>query len=162
MTPADIRFAADGMLQSLATWLRVLGYDCLAGRDLFGRRLLEEAVAGDRVFLTRNTRLQNDWPHALLERASICYVPGGELPGQLREVVAKFALDWKTGLFTRCVRCNAVLERAARSGVVAELPPAVAAHEQEFWRCGRCRKVFWHGTHVRHSVARLERWLGAL
>ena len=27
MTPTDIRFAADGMLQSLATWLRALGYD---------------------------------------------------------------------------------------------------------------------------------------
>jgi hypothetical protein len=161
MTPADIRFAADGMLQSLATWLRVLGYDCLAGRDLFGRRLLEEAVAGDRVFLTRNTHLQNDWPHALLERASIFYVASEALSAQLREVVAKFALDWKSGLFTRCVRCNAMLERAARSEVLAGLPPVVAAHERDFWQCGRCRKVFWHGTHVRDSVARLERWLGA-
>jgi hypothetical protein len=26
MTPADIRFAADGMLQSLATWLRLLPF----------------------------------------------------------------------------------------------------------------------------------------
>jgi uncharacterized protein with PIN domain len=27
MTPTDIRFAADGMLQSLATWLRLMGCD---------------------------------------------------------------------------------------------------------------------------------------
>ena len=30
MTPSEIRFAADGMLRSLATWLRLLGYDCIA------------------------------------------------------------------------------------------------------------------------------------
>ncbi|MFA7003248.1 MAG: Mut7-C RNAse domain-containing protein [Verrucomicrobiia bacterium] len=49
MTPTDIRFAADGMLQSLATWLRALGYDCLAGRDLFGLLLLEQAVVDGTV-----------------------------------------------------------------------------------------------------------------
>ncbi len=76
MSPSEIRFAADGMLQSLATWLRVLGCDCLAGCGLFGRELLERAVADGRVFLTRNTHLSNDWPRALAERAEVFfYVP---------------------------------------------------------------------------------------
>ncbi|MCX6897963.1 MAG: hypothetical protein NT105_04610 [Verrucomicrobia bacterium] len=106
MTPAEIHFAADGMLQSLATWLCALGYDCLAGRDLFGRLLLEQAVAEERVFLTRNTHLASDWPHALVDRAQVVYVGGETLPEQLREVVERFSLDWQRFLFTRCVVCN--------------------------------------------------------
>jgi hypothetical protein len=28
-----------------------------------------------------------------------------------------------------------------------------------FWRCPRCGKTFWRGSHVRDSLQRLERWL---
>jgi hypothetical protein len=38
MNPPDVRFPADAMLQSLAKWL--LGYDCAAGDDLFGRKVV--------------------------------------------------------------------------------------------------------------------------
>ena len=34
MNPPDIRFSADAMSQSLAKWIRLLGYDCDAGDDL--------------------------------------------------------------------------------------------------------------------------------
>lgn len=160
MTPAEIRFAADGMLQSLATWLRTLGYDCLAGRDLFGRRLLEQAVAEERVFLTRNTHLANDWPHALVERAQIVCVGGETLPEQLREIVERFSLDWERFLFTRCVVCNEPLRAADKSEALPDLPPRVAAREERFWRCERCGRFFWHGSHVQNSAARLRRWMG--
>ena len=39
MNPTDVRFAADAMSQSLAKWIRLLGYDCDAGDDLFGRKV---------------------------------------------------------------------------------------------------------------------------
>ena len=159
MTPTDIRFAADGMLQSLATWLRALGYDCLAGRDLFGRLLLEEAVAEERVFLTRNTHLANDWPHALVERAQIVCVGGKTLPEQLREIVERFSLDWERFLFTRCVVCNEPLYAVEKPEALPFLPPRVAAREEKFWRCERCGRFFWHGSHVQNSAARLRRWM---
>jgi uncharacterized protein with PIN domain len=38
MNPPDVRFAVDAMSQSLAKWIRLLGYDCAASDDLFGRR----------------------------------------------------------------------------------------------------------------------------
>ena len=56
MNPPDVRFAADAMLQALAKWIRLLGYDCAAGDDLFGRKLIEHAVAERRCVLTRNRR----------------------------------------------------------------------------------------------------------
>lgn len=159
MTPTDIRFAADGMLQSLATWLRALGYDCLAGRERFGQRLLEQAVEEERVFLTRNTHLANDWPHALVERAHIVHVAGEQLPQQLREVVERFSLDGERFLFTRCLVCNEPLRAVEKTEALPHLPPRVAASEEKFWRCERCGQFFWHGSHVQNSVARLRQWL---
>jgi uncharacterized protein with PIN domain len=160
MSPSEIRFAADGMLQSLATWLRVLGYDCLAGCGLFGRELLERAVADGRVFLTCNTHLSNDWPRALVERAEIVFVASGTLPEQLWEVVGAFSLDAHSFLFSRCVACNEALASVAKADVLAQLPPVVAATQEAFWRCPRCARVFWRGTHVHNSIERMDRWLG--
>ena len=159
MTPTEIRFAADGMLQSLATWLRMLGCDCLAGRAYHGRRLLEQAVAGERVFLTRNTHLANDWPRMLVERAQVFRIAGEALPDQLREVVEKFSLDPERFLFTRCLVCNEPLSAAEKSAALPHLPEGVAAREERFWHCERCGRFFWHGSHVRDSMARLRRWL---
>jgi len=159
MTPTDIRFAADGMLQSLATWLRALGCDCLAGRERFGRRLLEQAVAEERVFLTRNAHLANDWPRALVERARIVHIAGEQLPQQLREVVKRFSLDAERFLFIRCLVCNEPLRAVEKPEALPHLPPRVAACEEKFWRCERCGQFFWHGSHVQNSVARLRQWL---
>ena len=143
MTPAEIRFAGDGMLQSLATWLRLLGYDCLTRPGQSGRVLLERAVAEGRIFLTRNTHLRDTLPHALLARARIELVAAEHLPEQLREVVTKFALDTETFVFTRCLLCNEVLQRTS----------------EEFWCCPHCGKTFWRGSHVTNSLARLRAWL---
>lgn len=143
MTPREIRFAADGMLQSLATWLRLLGYDCISRPDHASRVLLEQAVAEDRVFLTRNAHLHDNLPHDLLARASILYVGGEHLPEQLREVTAKFALDTEASVFTRCLLCNEMLQRTS----------------EELWHCPHCDKTFWRGSHVTNSLAHLRTWL---
>ena len=159
MTPNEIRFAADGMLQSLATWLRLLGYDCIAGRELFGRRLLEQSVAEHRVFLTRNSHLSDNLPHKLLGRCQISIVAGERLPDQLREVVTRYSLQTGQHVFTRCTECNVPLGRADRAEALGQVPADVAESETVFWKCRQCGKTFWRGSHVRGSLQRLERWL---
>jgi uncharacterized protein with PIN domain len=178
MTPTEVRFAADGMLQSLATWLRLTGYDCVTraeahasatgekvvcsrGVSRGSRVLLEQAVAEGRVFLTRNAHLTDTLPRALLDRAQVVYVAGEHLPEQLREVVEKFSLERDRFVFTRCVECNRPLSRQERSEATGHVPADVAARETEFWHCACCGKTFWKGSHVRNSVARLQQWLAA-
>ena len=161
MTPAEIRFAADGMLQSLGTWLRLMGYDCITGPNQSGRALLEQAITEDRVFLTRNAHLSDNLPHAMLARGQIVYVMGERLPEQLREVVAKFSLETERFVFTRCVTCNEPLRRVERAEAVGHVPNDVGESETEFWQCAHCDKTFWRGSHVRNSAERLRRWLGA-
>jgi uncharacterized protein len=157
MTPSDIRFVADGMLQSLGAWLRLLGYDCVTVTGRPSRPLLEQAVAEDRVFLTRNTHLNDNMPHDLLKRGQIVHLLAEHLPGQLCEVIRQFALDTESFAFTRCVICNLPLESATT--MPAGIPADVAARETEFWRCPRCGKSFWRGSHVSNSLARLGQWI---
>jgi uncharacterized protein with PIN domain len=161
MRPAEIRFAADAMLQSLATWLRLLGYDCAGGPRQFGRALLEQSIAEDRVFLTRNTHLGDDLPHALLARGQIVHVLEEHLPQQLREVVGKFLLDGEHFVFTRCVGCNQALHPVDRSAAASRVPPDVAAGDGPLWECPSCHKIYWHGSHVTNSLTHLHHWLAA-
>jgi len=143
MTPSEIRFAADGMLRSLATWLRLLGYDCAAPPEISGRKLLEQATAEKRVFLTCNAHLTDTLPHSLLTKANIFHLAGGCLSDQLREVALKFSLDTDAFTFTRCLLCNELLQRT----------------DEKFWRCPRCEKTFWRSSHVANSLAHLQTWL---
>jgi len=158
MTPAEVRFAADGMLQSLATWLRLLGYDCVTQAGQSGRRLLEQAAAEDRVFLTRNLHLSDSLPRALLSRCQIVYVDNERLSEQVREVVSRYSLDTSTYVFTCCLECNHPLQRVDRAEAVGRVPEDVITRETEFWRCQHCAKTFWRGSHVKNSLERLRQW----
>ena len=161
MTPAEVRFAADGMLQSLATWLRLLGYDCITSPGEPGRRLLEQAVREDRVFLTRNVHLTEKLPQALSDRGRMACIGGERLPDQLREVVAKYSLETAAYVFTRCGECNDLLRRVERSEAAGQVPAEVVKRHTEFWRCQGCGKIFWRGSHVKNSLERLGQWLAS-
>ena len=157
MTPSEIRFTADGMLQSLGAWLRLMGCDCVCQQGKPSRALLEQAVADERIFLTRNAHLWDNLPRTLLDRGRVVSVLAEHLPGQVREVVTRFAIDTESFAFTRCIRCNVLLEHTGT--VPDDIPPNVAAQEKEFWHCPSCRQTFWRGSHVHNSLARLRNWL---
>ncbi len=147
------------MVQSLAKWLRLLGYDCIAGDEYFGRRLVERAVQEDRWILSKNTTFDHYLPKPLLEQMHLSPVASENLPEQLREVVSRFDLNREGFLFTRCVECNVPLEEVSRAAVEDQLPPDVAANQIHFWRCPHCKRVYWHGSHVSRSIERLHGWL---
>ena len=147
------------MVQSLAKWLRLMGYDCLAGNEWHGRKLVEQAVNEDRWILSRNTTFGQYLPRPLLERMRFFPVSSESLPEQVRDIVRRFDLEPDVFLFTRCVECNAPLAEVAFTEVKEQLPPDVLAHRTRFWRCNQCGRVYWHGSHVERSIARLRKWL---
>jgi uncharacterized protein with PIN domain len=52
------------------------------------------------------------------------------------------------GPFTRCLACNARLEKISREQARPTVPFFVYQIHHEFRRCPKCRKVFWPGNHV--------------
>ena len=64
---------------------------------------------------------------------------------QVRQVFRKYKL--KRALFTRCSLCNTPLQTIAKSQVKRRVPPDAYAAYDRFWRCPRCRKIYWIGSH---------------
>jgi uncharacterized protein with PIN domain len=154
--PGPARFAVDAMLGRLARWLRFVGCDATFDADVRDADLAREAIEQGRVLLTRDAGMLEEWrlPRALL-------VGSERLPDQLRQVVETFAIDWRVGLFTRCSRCNALLEDVSREAVAGRVPPRIFEEEERFLRCPACGRVYWHGSHVDRVRRAIEHALAA-
>lgn len=149
------RFLADAMLGALARWLRILGYDTAWESDVADSRLARRAIGEDRIVLTRDRRLPEEW-----RIPRVVVIDAESLPDQIREVVRRLALDLSRPLFLRCTRCNAVLRDVPRESVRAEVPERVFGAQQRFVRCPECSRVYWEGSHTDRMRRRLEAILG--
>lgn len=146
------RFLLDAMLGSLATYLRMCGYDAAYALDRGienDDRLQEVAHGEDRRLLTRDVDLAARTPGGLL-------VESRTIEGQLRELSAAgydLSLASKP---TRCGSCNGRLRQVGEDEDTPEHAPDPG--EQSVWRCDRCGQHFWRGSHW----ADVEKRLGSL
>ncbi|MBI4668731.1 MAG: hypothetical protein HY747_06035 [Elusimicrobia bacterium] len=57
----------------------------------------------------------------------------------------------------RCTECNRPLKKIPKSKIdPKKIPPKVFEFQQEFYFCEKCRKIFWSGSHVDKTMARLK------
>ena len=138
------------MVGRLARLLRLLGYDTYYAPDVTPARLLAFAHSSGRVILTRG-----DAAKRFPGEGSLLSLQSESAPEQLREVVGRFRLDTRAGLWTRCTLCNAVIERVDKPDVEAEVKPRVFQVYDEFFRCAGCRHVYWRGSHVERILKNL-------
>jgi uncharacterized protein with PIN domain len=47
----------------------------------------------------------------------------------------------------RCPECNGELEIAPSESVKKGVPARIATEHEEFWRCRKCGKIYWEGSH---------------
>lgn len=142
------RFVLDCHLGRLAAYLRMLGFDTLHDKDCSDEELARRASEQRRILLTRDREL--------LKRSAVThgyYVRQTQPRAQLVEVLRRFDLAGAVEPFTRCLRCNELLEEARREEVWRQVPPRSRAHYREFWRCPGCGRVYWGGSHY----GRMER-----
>jgi uncharacterized protein with PIN domain len=153
---AQTRFLADRMLGRLARWLRILGLDCADAGDVPDAELVRRAAREERILLTRDRSLPEDW-----RSPAIHLVSSEELPEQLREILRAFDLRGAVRLFSRCSRCNQRLRAAAQADVAARVPPRVRATHGAFLECPACRRVYWEGSHTERMRRVVAELLGA-
>jgi len=137
-------FICDAMLGGLARWLRACGYDAQYEYGIDDGELVRRAGDGGLILLS------SDGP--LFERTVIAngrvralYIPQqmSKLQ-QLAFVLRELHLPLRTG---RCMACGGELMEVPKHQVADEAPPLAYRHCQQFWRCTRCQKLLWHGTH---------------
>lgn len=143
-----LSFLADAHLGALARRLRLLGFDTLLATDGADRELAAIAAGQDRILLTRDRELLK---HRQVRRGRFLRAQAPQ--AQLEELAQRYSLRGSEQPFSRCLECNGLLEPVPRTEVLASLPPAVAAGQQEFRRCSGCGRVYWPGSHWRRLSA---------
>jgi uncharacterized protein len=145
------RFVVDGHLGGLTRNLRLLGFDVAYSKNADDRQLLEVMVHENRGLLTRDRRLLM---HAIVQHG---YYPRSQnADEQTIEVVRRFDLSELIAPFTRCLRCNAPLEAAAKADIIDELEPLTKIYYDHFRRCPDCKQIYWSGSHFPKLQRRVE------
>lgn len=142
----------DHMLIKLGKYLRILGYDAAWDKNLRTHELIVRANLEGRIFLTRNTRLPDQYPAV----KSVMLLESKDPVEQLSEVVKQTGLDVSVGLFSKCIKCNVLLDNVAdKKEIEGAVHPNVYACHDLFFKCPSCGTVFWHGSHVRNTCTKL-------
>ena len=145
------RFVADGHLGGLTRNLRLLGFDVAYPKNADDRQLLEVMARENRALLTRDRRLLM---HPIVQHG---YCPRSQnADEQTIEVIRRFDLLELIGPFTRCLRCNALLEAAAKADVIDKLEPLTKIYYDQFRRCPDCKQIYWSGSHFPKLQERIE------
>lgn len=150
------RFICDVMLGRLARWLRVLDYDTAYESDIDDADLVRRALEEQRVILTRDRRLPEEW-----RIGKACVLVEAEEPtAQLIEVAKRIGVRRPELLFRRCLECNVSLEPATAAAVDQHVPDRVLTTQKDFQRCPVCQRVYWEGDHTRRMRMQLESVFG--
>jgi uncharacterized protein len=145
------QFVADGHLGRLARNLRLLGFDVTYDCRADDRQLLGIMEAENRALLTRDRRLLM---HAVVQTG---YCPRSQDPDeQTIDVIRRFNLFGLIAPFTRCLRCNALLQQVSKTDVVEKLEPLTKIYYEQFRRCTGCGQIYWSGSHFDRLQKRIE------
>ena len=146
------KFLLDGMLGSLARWLRICGYDAEYVQSLPDDELLGRAAEGGAVLLTRDDLLFRKAQRAGLD--AFIVVGDGDAE-RLASVARRFHLELNPGS-SRCPVCGGSLSQAIKDELTGKVPAGTLEAYDEFWVCDSCGKVFWRGSHWRNIRATID------
>ena len=148
------RFVLDVHLGRLAAYLRLLGFDTLYTPDCDDATLAALSRDERRTLLTR--------ARGLLKRRQVTHgycVRTTNPREQVREVLRRFDLYRLVAPFTRCIRCNGLLQPVPKQAIADRLPPHVRDNHQDFRICATCGQVYWRGSHYDRMQALIACWL---
>jgi len=146
------RFFCDAMLGGLARWLRAAGYDALFEYGIDDGDLVDRCRADGRILLSC------DGPMFQCNVIKSAQVRALRVPRGLSNVEALRFVRGELGLSIgkpRCMACGGELEEVPKHTVAGEAPPLAYRNCERFWRCQRCGRLLWQGTHWQKISRRL-------
>jgi uncharacterized protein len=144
-------FVADGHLGKLVRDLRLLGIDVAHNPTAEDRQLVGVAASENRALLTRDRRLLM---HAAVRHGY--YLRSQNPLEQTVEVLRRFDVKNALTPFSRCLRCNTLLQPAEKAEVISQLEPLTKIYYEKFRRCAGCRQIYWSGSHFEKLQRRIE------
>lgn len=154
--PADNfpKFILDNHLGKLTAYLRLLGIDTIYNPNLEDADIAQIAAEQNRIVLTRDRGLLK---RKVIQRG---YCVRADNPlSQLDEVTRQFQLAAYFKPFTRCPRCNGLLEKVAKEAILQHLLPLTRQYYDEFSRCSQCGQIYWKGSHYDRIKPIIQRFV---
>ncbi len=137
-----MKFLATIELGRLGKWLRILGYDCAYSTETNSGSLAIKSLQEDRIILTRNVRL------GARAGFKVMRIKSDFVKEQLSQVLNDLRLSVsEEAMFTRCVICNLPLEDIEKKEAKDKVPQYVYETNNDFVKCQKCGRIYWHGTH---------------
>jgi len=143
---SEICFAAEPTLGKLANWLRILGFDT-SYEPGFSTKKSIDSGRKNRILLTRTERVRD----GKLPQEFI-FITSNIPFEQLREVIDTLGIIYTdTRPFSRCIRCNTRIQPVDKDSVRGDVPDFIWQTRDIFQICGRCRRIYWPGSHTERS-----------
>ncbi|MBI1991910.1 MAG: hypothetical protein HYY59_08435 [Candidatus Omnitrophica bacterium] len=147
----DVQFLVTEECARLARWLRLMGYDTALAAAHPLPALYQRVYQESRVVVTRNHRVKAG------RLIRVVYLESEMLAEQLRQLRRDLQLTVEDGqAFSRCDRCNVVVEPADKASMKDQVPPYVFQTQQAFHACPSCHRIYWAATHCDRIRTRLE------
>jgi len=138
-------FLADEMLAKLVRFMRVMG---LPVRHLEGKSdssILAIAKIGNFTLLTSDEELAL---RCKKRKIPSLYLPQESVERQLSLIIRSFGIRLpKFSSGTLCPACGGKLLKVRKAHLIGKIYPAVLERRRLFWSCGKCRHIYWSGTH---------------
>ncbi len=134
----------------------MMGYDSVFFNGDDDSGMVKQALAEDRVILTRDTGIMKR--RAVSSgRVRAVLIKSEEPEQQTAQLLATFDLKEQSNPFSRCLECNQRLETRSREEVAGRVPPYVYRTQKQYMECPDCRRIYWRGTHWKAMITRLEK-----
>lgn len=141
-------FVVDAMLGKLSKKLRLLGYDTVYSSDIDDDKLIQLAKDENRIIISKDSQLVKK---AIKQNLTTILISETEEIKQFREINEKIILEKLIeGGKSRCTICNGVLSKIEKKDVDGKIPKGVLENTEEFWKCEKCQKIYWEGSHIRN------------
>ncbi len=145
-------FILDVHLGKLARKLRMLGFDTLYRNDYPDEEIVQVAADEQRIVLTRD--------RGILKNSMVTHgycLRSDQVDAQIAEVLDHFDLHEQVRPFQRCISCNGTLTSVDKEQIKGLLPSRTRQYYSSFYRCSRCGKLYWPGSHYRKMCEYLEK-----
>ena len=133
----------------------MMGFNSLFFNGADDGDMIRQALAEDRVILTRDTEImerrvvRNGRLKAILIESEVPDI-------QMHQVLDSFDLKSHFRPFTLCLECNESLVEKAREDVENRVPKYVFRKHNQYMECPACRRIYWRGTHWEAMIKKLE------
>jgi len=141
------------MLGTLATWLRILGFDTIYAKDaMTDDELLDTADKEKRIIISRDKELIIRGKKKEIKTIEINTT---YLDEQIYQVLKNINFE-EQSILSRCTLCNTILTTRKKILVQSNVPKKVFENNDEFWFCNTCNKYYWKGSHYEKIINKID------